>query len=39
MKNNIPVVGLPLNANRCRRWFGEFHPNSIDLDELEGLLL
>jgi hypothetical protein len=38
MKNNIPVVGLPLNANRCRRWFGEFHPNSIDLDELEGML-
>lgn len=38
MKNNIPVVGLPLNANRCRRWFGEFLPNSTDLDELERLL-
>lgn len=34
-KNNIPVVGLPLNANRCVRWFGEFFPNSIDLRELE----
>ena len=37
-RNNIPVVGLPLNANRCRRWFGEFHPNSIDLTELEKLV-
>jgi hypothetical protein len=34
----IPVVGLPLNANRCRRWFGEFYPNSVDLDELNDLL-
>lgn len=34
-KNNIPVVGIPLNANRCIRWFGEFFPNSIDLKELE----
>jgi hypothetical protein len=38
MKNNIPVVGIPLNANRCVRWFGEFFPNSIDLSELERLL-
>jgi len=37
-KNNIPVVGIPLNANRCIRWFGEFFPNSIDLAELERLL-
>ena len=34
-KNKIPVVGIPLNANRCVRWFGEFFPNSIDLTELE----
>jgi hypothetical protein len=33
-KYNIPVVGLPLNANRCIRWFGEFHQNSVDLEEL-----
>jgi hypothetical protein len=38
-KNNIPVVGLPLNANRCIRWFGKFYPNSVDLDELSRLLL
>jgi hypothetical protein len=37
-KNNIPVVGIPLNANRCVRWFGEFFPNSIDLKELEKLV-
>jgi len=38
-KNNIPVIGIPLNANRCIRWFGEFFPNSIDLTELEKLLV
>jgi len=38
-RNNIPVVGIPLNANRCVRWFGRFFPNSIDLAELEKLLI
>jgi hypothetical protein len=38
-KNNIPVVGIPLNANLCVRWFGEFFPNSIDLEELERIIL
>ncbi len=37
-KNNIPVVGIPLNANRCIRWFGEFFQNSIDLFQLERLV-
>ena len=37
-KHNLPVVGIPLNANRCIRWFGEFYLNSIDLDELQKLL-
>jgi hypothetical protein len=37
-KRNIPVIGLPLNANRCIRWFGEFFPNSVDLEKLERLL-
>lgn len=37
-KSNIPVVGIPLNANRCVRWFGEFFTNSIDLVELEKLV-
>jgi hypothetical protein len=34
----IPVVGLPLNANRCTRWFGEFFSNSVNLTELEKLV-
>jgi uncharacterized protein len=37
-KYKIPVVGIPLNANRCIRWFGEFYPNSINLVELRKLL-
>jgi len=37
-KNSIPVVGLPLNANRCIRWFGKFFPNSVDLTELRNLV-
>ena len=35
---DIPVVGVPLNANRCTRWMGEFHPTSTDLDAVSGLL-
>jgi hypothetical protein len=37
-KNSIPVVGLPLNANRCIRWFGKFFPNSVDMTELRKLV-
>jgi len=35
---HIPVRGIPLNANRCIRWFGKFFPTSVDLAELEILL-
>ena len=35
---NIPVVGIPLDANRCARWWGEFFPNSVNLMELEKLV-
>ena len=38
LKYKIPAVGIPLNANRCARWFGEFHQNSVDLKELMQLL-
>ncbi len=34
----IPVVGIPLNANRCARWMGAFHPTSVDLEELRRLV-
>ena len=38
VKYRIPVVGIPLNANRCIRWFGEFRQNSVDIKELENLI-
>ena len=38
-KHGIPVVGIPLNANRCIRWFGEFYPNSVDLMQVEQLTI
>jgi len=37
-KHHIPVLGIPLNGNRCIRWFGEFFPNSVDLNELTCLI-
>lgn len=37
-KKGLPVVGIPLNANRCIRWFGEFLPNSVDLQQLDRLV-
>lgn len=38
MKAGVPVVGIPLDANRCARWWGEFHPNSVNVRMLENLL-
>jgi hypothetical protein len=38
MKYGIPVIGIPLNANRCPRWMGELHDTSVDLRALERLL-
>ena len=38
MKAQLPVVGIPLNANRCPRWMGDFHATSVDLNALERLL-
>jgi len=38
MDLHIPVLGLPLNANRCIRWMGQFHPTSVDLEELRKLI-
>ena len=37
-KLKVPVVGIPLNANRCARWTGSFHPTSVDVDALRKLL-
>jgi hypothetical protein len=38
LKAGLPVIGLPLNANRCIRWMGDFYDNSVDLDELKLLV-
>jgi hypothetical protein len=37
-KFNLPVVGIPLDANRCVRWFGEFRWNTTNLDALDKLV-
>jgi hypothetical protein len=37
-KLGLPAIGIPLNANRCIRWMGEFHENSVYLEKLEKLL-
>ena len=38
LKAGLPVIGLPLNANRCIRWMGDFYENSIDLEKLKSLI-
>jgi len=38
MKAQLPVVGIPLNANRCPRWMDRLHETSVDLNALEELL-
>lgn len=37
-KQNVPAVGIPLDANRCSRWMGEFYNNSVNINCLEKLL-
>lgn len=38
MKLDLPVIGLPLNANRCIRWTGNFHENSVYVEKLAELI-
>ena len=38
MKAHLPVVGIPLNANRCPRWMDGFYETSVNLNALEKLL-
>jgi len=38
VKLDIPVVGIPLNANRCARWMGAFRPTSVELVELRRIV-
>jgi hypothetical protein len=37
-KYNIPVVGIPLDANRCSRWMGDFYYNSVNTNKLNKIL-
>ncbi len=38
IKLGIQPVGIPLNANRCRRWMKDTKESSYSLEELEGLI-
>jgi hypothetical protein len=38
MKLGVPVLGVPLNANRCASWMGDFNENTVYLEEVEKLL-
>jgi hypothetical protein len=29
-KYGVPAIGVPLDANRCIRWMGDFYPNSVN---------
>jgi hypothetical protein len=29
-KYDVPAIGVPLDANRCIRWMGDFYPNSVN---------
>jgi len=33
-KYNIPVIGIPIDANRCQRWMGDYYDNSVNLENL-----
>ncbi len=37
-KYHLPVVGIPLDANRCARWMGDFYDNTINFNRLNELL-
>lgn len=37
-KNGIAAIGIPLDANRCARWMGDFYSNSVNLEQLEKLI-
>ena len=37
-KYDVPAIGVPLDANRCRRWMGDFYPNSINEKKILSLL-
>lgn len=38
LKYDIPALGIPIDANRCARWMGDFYPNSVNILQVEKLL-
>jgi hypothetical protein len=38
MDRKVPVVGVPLDANRCARWMGRFEENSVNVERLRDLI-
>jgi len=37
-KFDVPAIGVPLDANRCVRWMGDFYPNSVNEKKVLSLL-
>jgi len=37
-KYDVPAIGVPLDANRCVRWMGDFYPNSVSEQKILSLL-
>ena len=37
-KYDVPAIGVPLDANRCIRWMGNFYPNSVNEKKILSLL-
>ena len=37
-KYDVPAIGVPLDANRCVRWMGDFYPNSVNAKKILSLL-
>jgi len=38
VKYDVPAIGVPLDANRCVRWMGDFYPNSVNEKKILSLL-
>jgi hypothetical protein len=37
-KYDVPAIGVPLDANRCIRWMGDFYPNTVNEKKILSLL-
>jgi len=37
-KYDVPAIGVPLDANMCVRWMGDFYPNSVNEKKILSLL-